>query len=303
MSRLCHYTSCVLIIFLCDLYLWEDVLRPHHEGVQLVSPETECGGPQAIDSLSQGNTSSGHRVLLIAMALGKAYLEEYNQVMRTVHQRYAARHGYDFKVVTRNIGNSTDILSFPKALLVTLPCAKTYDFLVYVDGDVWIRKDAPPIHLAIDFEDKVGLVDEYAQPTPVLRKLYQRERNYHDRSAEEYYRLAGFTLNTTLVLNTGVMVLQPRKHRALFERIYNRHFTSHHSRGKHFEQSAIGYELQVSGLFKLLPSDWNGIWALHSFFNKRLTPSDFVKRHSFSHFTSRRSFGPEVQMQLLKNGL
>lgn len=269
----------------------------------MADPHSQCEGRHHLDFIASSNTSNGQSVLLVAMALGKSYLHEYSQVLQSVHQRYAQRHGYDFKVVTRNIGNDTNIVSFAKALLVTLPCAQNYDFLVYVDCDVWIRSDAPPIHRAMDFGDKVGIVDEYAQPTPSMRIKYQHVRNYEDKSAEEYYRLAGFKLNTSFVLNTGVMVLQPRKHKTLFEQIYTKHIVKGHSRDKHFEQSAIGYELQVNDKFALLDSDWNAIWALYEYFDHRITPASFIREHSFSHFTSRKYFGVRLQKQLLKDGM
>ena len=273
------------------------------ESIALAAPHSQCEGRQHLDFISSTDTVNGKTVLLVTMALGKAYLHEYRLVMQGVHQRYAQRHGYDFKVVTKNIGNDTDIVSFAKALLVTLPCAQNYDFLVYVDCDVWIRRDAPPIHRAMDFGDKVGIVDEYAQPTPSLRKQYQHLQNYADKTAEEYYRLAGFQLNTTHVLNTGVMVLQPKKHKMLFQSIYEKHLRSVHPRGKHFEQSAIGFELQVNDKFALLDSDWNGIWALYEYFDHRITQAAFIREHSFSHFTSRKFFSVKLQQQLIKDGL
>ena len=37
------------------------------------------------------------KVLLVTLAIGQKYLEEYNQLFRKSQETYALKHGYDFK--------------------------------------------------------------------------------------------------------------------------------------------------------------------------------------------------------------
>ena len=68
-----------------------------------------------------------------------------------------------------------------------------------------------------EFGDKIGIVDEYSQPTPLLRIQLQKQNKWEE-CASDYYKLAGFDILTEKVLNTGVLVMQPKKHADFFGR-------------------------------------------------------------------------------------
>jgi len=235
------------------------------------------------------------KVLLVTIAICERYLQEYNRLFRASHEAYATRCGYDFKVITDYIDTNAkipDLISFNKILVCSIPSANNYDFVIFVDADVIIRTEAPPIHLFTDFGDSIGVVDEYSQPTLEKRLAFQKRMKW-EPNASAYYKLCDFVIDTDMVFNTGVLVMQPKKHRALLESIYFKHRVKAlgHPRRFHFEQSAIGYELHTGTIpFTLLPSMFNAVWGLYKDAGGRTDLQEFVNENYFIHFAGRADF-------------
>jgi len=226
-------------------------------------------------------------VLLVAISIGEQYLQMYNRVFRKSHQEYANAHGYDFEVLTEYIDptyqSSKMSIYFQKLLVCSKSWKKDYDFIIFVDSDILIHPEAPAIHLSYSYADNIGIVNEYSQPTPELRLQIQKAMGW-ERSATEYYKLCEFDLDTDVVLNSGVLVMQPRKHREFLENIYHRYLPKsiYHSRGPHFEQTSLGYELQKTKKYVIMSNKWNAIWGLHKMCGGELR--DFYKNNYFTHF-------------------
>jgi hypothetical protein len=211
------------------------------------------------------------KVLLVTLAIGDRYLQIYNLLFRKSQEEYAKKHKYDFKIITNFISSNTtfplehrDLISFQKILVCSQPFSTGYDFIIFIDADILINKNTPPLHNIIDFGDKIGIVDEYSQPTPKMRIQLQKQNKWED-NATDYYKLAGLDIITDKVLNTGVLVMQPKKHAEFLVGIYNNYtkMAINHSRGFGFEQSCIGFELQNRNMFILLDNKWNALWALY----------------------------------------
>jgi lipopolysaccharide biosynthesis glycosyltransferase len=236
--------------------------------------------------------SVGKKVLIVTIALGEKYLSQYNLLFRKSQEDYARKYGYDFKVVTDFIETELSqrhpsTISFQKILVCAAPWSDEYDKIVYVDADVFINIDAPPI-AALPIGDKIGIVNEYMQPTYEERLAIQKLNNW-EPNPSAYYKLASedFVLDTTAVLNTGVMIFQPKLHKELLYNIYAKHVASAvgHYRKFHFEQSAIGYELQIKQMYVCIENKWNAVWGLNRFVtgaNKSLY--DFYRNNYFTHF-------------------
>lgn len=211
------------------------------------------------------------RVLLVTIAvgsdsLGRPYTHFYNSLFRKSHEAYAARHGYDHRVVTEFLDpmfQHQKVIVFQKWLTVCAPWAQDYDFVVVLDADTLVHPEAPAIHLAADFGDRVGMVDEYSQPTPERRALIQIEKGW-ERTSREYYELCGFDCDSPHVLNSGVLVLQPKAHAALFQELYDDHFEEAigHPRTV-YEQTALAYELLKRDRICILPNTWNALTGLY----------------------------------------
>lgn len=210
------------------------------------------------------------KILLVTIALGEKYLKQYHALFGQSQLAYAQKYGYDFKVVTDFIDSELSnrhpaTISFQKILVCQMPGSEVYDKIVYVDADVFINVDAPPIH-EIDTHGKVGIVNEYLQPTYQERLAIQKRERWEDKPSD-YYLLASsdFVLDTDKVLNTGVMIFEPQRHKEFLYGIYAKHVANAigHPRKFHFEQSAIGYEIQKAQLFHLIDNKWNAVWLIN----------------------------------------
>ena len=234
------------------------------------------------------------KVLLITLAIGDRYLAIYNNLFRKSQEEYARKHGYDFMIITNYISGDTQfpiqhphLISFQKILVCSQSFSSRYDYIIFIDADVLINViKTPALHNVIDWKDKIGIVDEYSQPTPELRIQLQRKNKWED-NATDYYKLAGLTINTQQVFNTGILVMQPAKHSQFLLNIYNKYAKQaiNHPRGFGFEQSCIGYELQLNNNYCLLDNRWNALWALYKDFGYTLRK--MYDNNYFIHFAGK----------------
>jgi hypothetical protein len=226
------------------------------------------------------------KILLATIAIGEQYLQQYNMLFRKSHENYATKHGYDFKIISDYLDKSlchVDAITFNKTLVCSQEWSKEYDYIVLIDADVLININSPPIHTCMDFENYIGIVNEYSQPTNDVRLKIQRMMGW-ESNATEYYKLAQLDIETQMVLNTGVMVFQPKIHCEFLENIYKKYVYNsiNHARRYHYEQSCIGYELQKQKKYKIMNNKWNAIWALYKFSGSIL--NDCFKNNYFIHF-------------------
>jgi len=205
------------------------------------------------------------RILLVTIAIGERYLAEYNRLFRPSQQAYAARHAYDFKVITDWLSAERDhnCVSFQKILVASQPWSSDYDIIVFVDADIYINPDAPEIPYWT-LEGRIGCVNEWFPG----RAKFAATRGW-ETSAADYYALGSkdFVLPATvgnILINTGVLIMQPLLHGDFLEDIYKRHIggAPGHKRGFHYEQAAIGYELIKAGMYTLIDVRWNALLPL-----------------------------------------
>ena len=235
------------------------------------------------------------KVLLVTIAIGERYLQIYNYLFRKSQEAYATKHGYDFKVITEFLDNRLrhpSTISFNKILVCSQDWSSQYDIIIFVDADILINKNAPPLHLSKDYETKIGIVDEWSQPTFERRTALQKSMGW-EATASEYYKLANLIIKTNSVLNTGVLVLQPKYHRAFLEKIYYKYIKNAigNSRGFHYEQSAIGYELQKANMFTIISNEFNALWGLVKTEKQNTKMLDeFFQENHFIHFAGQVDF-------------
>ena len=229
------------------------------------------------------------KVLLVTIAIGEKYLEEYNTLFYESQKKYALKHGYDFKVVTEYLDKNIQIrstISFNKILVCGQEWSAAYDFIIFIDADIIINSNAPPIHSYMDYGSCIGLIDEWSQPTNE-RRIKIQKMNGWETSASEYYKLCGFDIQTNIVFNSGVLVFQPKIHKDFLQSIYDKYVIQSisHYRGFHFEQSCIGYEIQKANLYKIVDNRFNAFWSLVKIDNiNNITLDTFVNENYFTHF-------------------
>lgn len=229
------------------------------------------------------------KVLLVTIAIGSKYLDMYKKKFYESQRKYAQKCGYDFKVITNFLDKTIQqrsTISFNKVLVCSQDWSNQYDFIIFVDADIFININSPPIHLYTDYENCIGIVDEYSQPTKE-RRLKIQQKNGWEESATEYYKLCGFDIETDMVFNTGVLVMQPKIHCDFLQNIYNKYVRQSisHPRGFHFEQSSIGYEIQKEKLYKVIDNKFNALCALISQDNAENINIDiYTTQNYFIHY-------------------
>jgi hypothetical protein len=244
------------------------------------------------------------KVLLVTIAVGEKYLEEYNNLFRQSQENYALKHGYDFKVITDFLikdeeDKLTCNISMNKFLLCSQSWSNDYDFIIFVDADILININSPSIHNYIDYENCIGVVDEYSQPTKERRAKIQSKAGWVV-TAKEYYELADFNIETDIVFNSGMQVLQPKIHKDFLENIYDNYIkkSKNHHRGFHFEQSCMGYELQKENLYKVIDNKFNAIWMIAKIENGDIDLNKYFKENYFIHFAAHCDYHKVKELQI-----
>ncbi|GJL83672.1 MAG: hypothetical protein DHS20C01_33060 [marine bacterium B5-7] len=212
---------------------------------------------------------------LVTLTIGR----EYNLYWRRYCQRfwlaYAKRHGYDIVCIDKPIDESRLGRSRPvhwqKHLLLSTGLATRYDRLVIIDADIAINPDAPCVVNQTPI-DKIGVVDEYATPTPELHGLAQdrlydnwSSRNFdyiRDDSAHAFYRNAGYQKCFDRVVQAGMMVVSTRHHRDVLESIYYKSAPNDDERGNR-EMRITSHSLLSSSRIHWLDGRFNMVWSLY----------------------------------------
>ena len=234
------------------------------------------------------------KVLLVTIAIGNKYLEEYMRLFYKSQRNYASKHGYDFKVITEFLDNTIknrSTISFNKILVCNQEWSNNYDFIIFIDADILININSPPIHNYLDYGEKIGIIDEYSQPS-LQKRLQIQTRMGWETSASEYYKLCGLDINTQMVFNSGVLVMQPKVHNQFLVNIYNKYVLQSvgHHRGFHFEQSCIGYEIQKANNYKVINNKFNSVWALYKMDDANINLQTFFNNNYFVHFAGHTDY-------------
>lgn len=238
------------------------------------------------------------KVCLGIISVGKSYNEEFERLFKPSVVSYCQKYGYDLKVFTNFLDSNhthPDTISFQKCLVPSF--LTDYDLVVVLDADIYIEDIAPAIHFH-ELNNKIGIVDEISQSSPAgYEKMVQIGFADH---AEKYYKLAGFDLVTTRILNTGVMVCNPKLHAEYLKSIYEKYVDKSigHPRKFHYEQGCIGYELQTDQMYTLIGNAWNFIY-LHHYLTKE------PKNAYFLHLAGMRGSDREIALtrHTFKGGL
>lgn len=235
---------------------------------------------------------------LVTICIGEKYFHQYNALFRPSQEKYAKRCGYDFKIITDYIKepHHISVVSMNKVLVCDYKLDKDYDFLIFIDADIIVNENAPPIHSEYDFGDKIGVVNQ-SQPTLQARILTQKHKGY-EVTASDYYKLkSNHDIETDHIINTGVLVIQPNKHKLFLRKIFDTYSKQQigNKAGFHFEQSVIGYEIQKSNLFYFMNMKWNALWANNKYYfntirKQNLTLQTFYDENYFIHLAGHCDF-------------
>lgn len=109
------------------------------------------------------------KTALVTIVIGDRYREIYDRYIRARFERYAARHGYDLKVIDQPILDLPGKkFTWQKLCMAHVPWFRDYDRLAVLDSDIFIARDAPALPAVPD--GKVGLIAD--KPTAQMPVHY-----------------------------------------------------------------------------------------------------------------------------------
>jgi hypothetical protein len=204
---------------------------------------------------------------IATVAIGENHQSAYAAIFKPSVERYVAQQGYDLVVFDDYLADPEDIgapeISFEPLRVPFHERVRSYDRLLVLDVDVLISPKAPPFH-ELDLGAKIGVVDEWCQPSREERQRFQIANGLVP-TARGYHARCGFAIDSESVINGGMFICAPRVHGALFRHLVAQHIETQrgHPLGAQFEQAMLSFELQTRGLAQFLPTSWNCLWPQH----------------------------------------
>lgn len=184
---------------------------------------------------------------------------------------YADRHGYDIVCFDKPLDISERAQhrspAWQKCLTLGQAEVRSYERVVWVDSDILINPAAPCVVEGVSAED-VGVVDAWSSPSEELSRT-ALERIYafwgdacavQDYTARDYYSTYGLAPMFDQVVQTGMLVLSPRYHRELLEKVYY----EYEETGKgNYEMRPLSWELLRAGRVRWIDRRFNAVWLAH----------------------------------------
>lgn len=208
---------------------------------------------------------------IVTLTLGAVFQFRWQQYCRANWEAYAARHGYDVICLDAPLDTSPTARSaaWQKCLILHQPFALHYERVVWIDADVVFHPDAPCLASQVPPE-RIGAVDEYATPTPdqyrlALSRLYRAWDElgvpYVDNpTPRAFYNNFGLTPGFDQVVQSGLLVLSPSRHRELLGAAYWTVYPV--ERRNDLEMAALSHALLRSGEVHWLDSRFNSLFAI-----------------------------------------
>jgi hypothetical protein len=244
------------------------------------------------------------KVAVVTIAIGDKYIEEYNRIFRSNTEKYCAKYGYDFFLLKEYLLPETyqrfEFINIQKWMIPFQERFQSYDRVVVVDADILITPHCPPIE-SVDLEGKIGIIDEYTQPTPEIRFLIQKHMKWEANPKEYFDYHIGIPFETKSVFNGGFYICIPKEHGPFFKEIFDRRVDGTltcRSHPFHYEQAYLSYELFHAQNFKVLDNKWNTIWFLYNNPVIQTNPLQVFYNANIIHFTAR--VGWDIAAELAK---
>ena len=213
---------------------------------------------------------------IVTLAVGDRYLQHWRSTCEANWNTYGAQHGFDVICLDKPLDDSARARNrspaWQKCLILGEDVLQKYERVVWVDSDILINHHvASAIDAGVPIE-KVGAVEEFTYtdsagtvPHQLLERLYSYwKKSIINYSGNEYYRNYGLPSGFDKVVQTGVLVLSPRHHRALLEKVYD----NHEEKGGpewNYEMRPLSYELLKADVVHWMDPRFNLMWVYSLF--------------------------------------
>jgi len=208
---------------------------------------------------------------LVTITIGRAYRDRWEKLCEPNWRAYAEKNGYDIIRIDRPLDTTPRAgrrsPAWQKCLVAGHPEVSRYSRAVWMDADVLINTEDAPCVVSGVPEEKVGAVDAWSDPETFAMRLDRQSALFAARGTESvlprtpaaFYEDFGLTPVSEKVVQTGVMVLSPARHRGFLERVYH----SYEDRGKaawNYEMRPLSYELLKKGAVHWIDHRFNLRW-------------------------------------------
>ena len=220
------------------------------------------------------------RCAIVTLAVGKEYSDRFEALCRKGWEAYAHRHGFDLVVFKEPLDTSDRARSrspaWQKCLILSAPETASYDRVIWVDSDILISPLAPSILSGVP-EERTGATDEHSFPSPAIRQTILRQiirispeegelskRFWHAwLDAGTWHAYAGLPEGQKHIVQTGVLVLSRKHHRALLEHVYYT-YEDRGSKSFNYEMRPLSHEIQRHGLQHWIDPRFNAlVWWMY----------------------------------------
>lgn len=227
------------------------------------------------------------KVAIFVVCIGSEYKKHYMNIFYPFTVQYCRKHNYDLHVIDCYIGHpehhQPSCIHMMKWLAPITDLAFRYDRVMVIDADIIINPIlTPPIH-TLELDGKIGVVDEFSQPT-VEKRLEIQRKNKWELTATEYYKTNGFDIDTKMLFNSGMCICEPKIHFPVFQEIAS--YMEAQMGFVQFEQRIFGYVLQKNNIYKVLPNEWNTLWFFARDKGGKQELKDVAKSKYLLHMTS-----------------
>jgi hypothetical protein len=193
---------------------------------------------------------------IVTLAIGERYYHNWNTLCKDNWKTYADKYGYDVICIDKALDTSDRAQkrspAWQKCLILSQNWAQNYERVIWMDSDILINTSTAPCiteHVPLE---KVGAVDEWSSPTPELYKQALGAMMKHWNSMgiqpvvnltpQEFYLNYGLPPKFNHVAQTGVLVLSPKHHRHILEKVYYS-FEEKGGPQWNYEMRPLSYEL------------------------------------------------------------
>jgi len=250
--------------------------------------------------MSTPTPPSARKVAIVIFVLGDRYTGQFNQYFKQGVVDYCQRNNYDLIVRTtliRNEPNMNKKKFFWQRFLVAKEYAE-YDYVVSLDSDIYIHKNAPPLPFDEIRPGCIAAVNErkYLDNNYEWREMIQ-VRNGWEKTGKDWYAMAGYTSPSHDHLNGGLVIYQPQYHADVFVELYDKHIDTYMKYNQDDQSFLSIYLMENPHLIHWLDGRFNRVW----YFWKEIfypgfeelsnrTQKTFIDRFTsinyFCHFTS-----------------
>lgn len=182
--------------------------------------------------------------VVVVMAIGEKYKQQYEKYFKRSHQRFATRHGLDLVIFDDFFDKSAFGLSrhvsWQKLLLFRIPELKDYNRICWIDADIYIT------HMAVNPFDLVPSGNWGCVPNNTYNLSSLKETDL------ELFVNCPIENRPSIVINFGFDILERDTHQKIMEYVYNKY----PAQSCH-EQGPMSYHLLKDFPGTLLPAEFN----------------------------------------------